>query len=304
MTTPAETTTTPASELKPKTKLTGKVVKTTLAGVLVDLGLEVPGIIHISQLSETPIKRVEDVVQVGQSVDVWVRKVKADRVELTMIEPIGLDWRELKPEMIVKGKVVRLETYGAFVEIGAERPGLVHISEMAHGYVKTPGDAVKEGDEIEVMILDVDRKKKQIRLSRKAVLPKPEEKEETEHQSAPRSDRAVLGECPDSATKRPRLRLRQIPGRPPAKDAALEQRTGEIRPRAHAAPPEPKLCRIASYSSRGPNGRPAQAQRSPACDRSSLLQNQAAQSGAIHRPASMMQKRSRPSKAAPAPNGK
>ena len=190
MTTPAENLTTPASELKPKTKLTGKVVKTTLAGVLVDLSMEIPGIIHISQLSETAVKRVEDVVQVGQSIDVWVRKVKADRVELTMIEPVGMDWRELKPELILKGKVVRLETYGAFVEIGAERPGLVHISEMAHGYVKTPGDVVKEGDEIDVMVLDVDRKKKQIRLSMKAVLPKPEEKVEPEIPvAAPRTDR-------------------------------------------------------------------------------------------------------------------
>ena len=190
MTTPAETITTPASDLKSKTKLTGKVVKTTLAGVLVDLGMEIPGIIHISQLSETAVKRVEDVVQVGQAVDVWVRKVKTDRVELTMIEPVGMDWRELKPELVLKGKVVRLETYGAFVEIGAERPGLVHISEMAHGYVKTPGDVVKEGDEIDVMVLDVDRKKKQIRLSMKAVLPKPEEKEEPEIPVAPKQDRA------------------------------------------------------------------------------------------------------------------
>jgi ribosomal protein S1 len=189
MTTPAETITTPASELKPKTRLTGKVVKTTLAGVLVDLSMEIPGIIHISQLSATAVKRVEDVVQVGQTVDVWVRKVKADRVELTMIEPIGMDWRELKPELVLKGKVVRLETYGAFVEIGAERPGLVHISEMAHGYVKAPGDVVKEGDEIDVMVLDVDRKKKQIRLSMKAVLPKPEEKVEAEPASTPQPER-------------------------------------------------------------------------------------------------------------------
>lgn len=189
MTLPTETITTPASELKAKAKLTGKVVKTTLAGVLVDLGMEVPGIIHISQLSDSAVKRVEDVVQVGQEVDVWVRKVKADRIELTMIQPVGMDWRELKPETILKGKVVRLETYGAFVEIGAERPGLVHISEMAHGYVKVPADVVKEGDEIDVMVLDVDRKKKQIRLSMKAVMPKPEEKEEVVQPSAPKTDR-------------------------------------------------------------------------------------------------------------------
>lgn len=168
----------PATELKPKTRLTGKVVKTTLAGAVVDIGQNIPGILHISQIQADPVKKVDEILQVGQSIDVWVRRTKADRIELTMIEPLGLDWKEIKPEMVVKGKVVRLETYGAFVEIGAERPGLVHISEMAHGYVKTPQEVVKEGDEIDVMVLDVDRKKKQIRLSIKATLPKPEEKEE------------------------------------------------------------------------------------------------------------------------------
>jgi small subunit ribosomal protein S1 len=162
-------------ELKPKAQLTGKVVKTTLAGAIVDVGQSVPGIVHISQLQAEPVKRVEDVVQVGQEINVWVRKAKSDRIELTMIEPLGLEWRELKPETVVKGKVIRLETYGAFVEIGAERPGLVHISEMAHGYVKTPQEVVKEGDEVDVMVLEVDRKKKQIRLSMKATQPQPEE---------------------------------------------------------------------------------------------------------------------------------
>ena len=75
----------------------------------------------------------------------------------------------------VKGKIVRLEKFGAFVEIGAERPGLVHISEMAHGYVKVPGDVVKEGDEVEAQVLEVNRRKKQIKLSMKALLPEPEE---------------------------------------------------------------------------------------------------------------------------------
>lgn len=240
MTTPAETVTPPASELKAKTKLTGKVVKTTLAGVLVDLGMEIPGIIHISQLSETAVKRVEDVVQVGQTVDVWVRKVKADRIELTMIEPVGMDWRELKPELVVKGKVVRLETYGAFVEIGAERPGLVHISEMAHGYVKTPGDVVKEGDEIEVMVLDVDRKKKQIRLSMKAVLPKPEEKVVMEEeQSAPRTDRKRGGKKGKPRSEKFEMPTDNTPSEPEptvfelAWQAALDRAKAEKAAKAH-----------------------------------------------------------------------
>jgi predicted RNA-binding protein with RPS1 domain len=195
MTTPAAETLSPASELKPKTRLTGKVVKTTLAGALLDIGMDIPGIVHISQMSETPVKRVEDVLQIGQEVPVWVRKAKADRVELTMIEPLGVDWRELKPEMTFKGKVIRLETYGAFVEIGAERPGLVHISEMAHGYVKTPGDVVKEGDEVDVKVLEIDRKKKQIRLSMKATQPEPEEKPERPERTE-RPERAERRERP------------------------------------------------------------------------------------------------------------
>lgn len=77
--------------------------------------------------------------------------------------------------MIVKGKVVRLEAYGAFIDFGAERPGMVHVSEMTHGYVKTPGDVVKVDDAVEAMIIDVDRKKKQIRLSMKALIQQPEE---------------------------------------------------------------------------------------------------------------------------------
>ena len=161
--------------LEPKTKLSGKVLKTTLAGALVDVGQSLPGVIHISQLSKDAINKVDDVVKEGQMVDVWVRRVKKDRIELTMIQPLALEWKEIEPNMVVKGKVVRLESYGAFVDIGAERPGMVHVSELAHGYVKTPNEIVKEGDEIEAKVLDVDRKKKQIKLSMKALEPEVEE---------------------------------------------------------------------------------------------------------------------------------
>ncbi len=173
----------PVMALEPKTKLSGKILKTTLAGALVDVGQNIPGVIHISQLSNDAVNKVEDVVKEGQTVDVWVRRVKKDRIELTMIQPLALEWKEIEPDMVVKGKVVRLEAYGAFVDIGAERPGMVHVSELTHGYVKTPSEVVKEGDEVEAKVLDVNRKKKQIRLSIKALEPevvefKPAKKEE------------------------------------------------------------------------------------------------------------------------------
>jgi len=170
-----KSTTAPETAIQSKTKLTGKVIKTTLAGAIVDVGQNLPGVVHISQLKAESVNRVEDVLQIGQEVDVWVRRVKEDRIELTMIEPMGLEWREIKNDMIVKGKVTRLESYGAFVEIGAERPGLVHVSEITHGFVKSPSEILHEGDEVEAMVLEVNRRKKQIRLSIKATQPKPEE---------------------------------------------------------------------------------------------------------------------------------
>jgi len=164
-------------EIKNKMYFRGKVLKTTLAGALVDIGMDIPGMVHISQLQKAQVKRVEDVIHEGDDVDVWVRRVspKKGRIELTMIKPLGLEWGEIKKDMVVTGKVIRLEKFGIFVDIGAERPGLVHISEMTHDFIRTPSDVVKEGDAVEVKVLDVIKPKKQIKLSMKALQDKPED---------------------------------------------------------------------------------------------------------------------------------
>jgi len=205
------------SALEPKTKLTGKVLKTTLAGVLVDIGQELPGVIHISQLQKEQVNKAEDVVQVGQTVEVWVRRVKKDRIELTMIEPLDMEWNEIKPETVVKGKIVRLETYGAFVDFGAERPGLVHVSEMSRGYIKNPNELVKEGDEVEAVILEVNRKKKQIRLSMKSLEPeleelvKPAKKKESKKGRGKRGGRKeVMDFDVDEGPKEPEMTSMQV----------------------------------------------------------------------------------------------
>jgi len=197
------------NEIQSKQHYTGKVAKTSLAGALIDIGLEHPGLIHISQLQsanpDEPIKSVEDVLKVGQEVDVWVRRVKDGRIELTMIKPLDVEWRDLKKDMVVKGIVVRLEKFGAFVEIGAERPGLIHISEMAHGYVRQPSDVVKEGDEVEAQVLDFNRKKKQIKLSLKALQPEPVKEEPAPRvfaEPAPRRERSDKDKDKDRTARR------------------------------------------------------------------------------------------------------
>jgi len=177
-------------EIKTKERYTGTVLKTTLQGALVDIGSEKPAFIHISQAvkdndPKIQINSIEEVLEKGQQLELYVKRVRKDRIELTMKEPLGMEWREIKPGMTVKGTVVRLETFGAFVEIGAERPGLIHISELSHSYVRTPGEVVREGDEVEAKVLEINRRKKQIKLSIKAMQELPENLQMQQGDSAP-----------------------------------------------------------------------------------------------------------------------
>lgn len=155
------------ADLKPKMRLQGVVKETQLYGALVDIGLEYDGMVHISQLAPTRTNRVSDVVQPGDSVTVWVTKVDPEkgRIGLTMVKPPDKEWGELAKGQILTGTVTRLENYGAFVDIGAERAGLLHVREMATGYVGHPSEIAKVGDEIEVRILEIDRRKKRIDLT-------------------------------------------------------------------------------------------------------------------------------------------
>ena len=163
-----------SSQLKRKMHIKGSVVKTNKAGAIVDIGVEKPALLHVSQIiikEGQPSLRVEDYLKIGQEIDLYVRNIQDDRIEVTMKEPLLLEWREIKTNLVVKGKVTKLEKFGAFVDIGAERPGLIHVSELTQGYVRDASEIVSVGEEIEAMVIEFNRRKKQIKLSMKALQP-------------------------------------------------------------------------------------------------------------------------------------
>ena len=174
--TPPTSAPTSLGDLEPKMKLEGVVKRLELYGAFIDVGIGVDGLIHISKLGTEHVNRVADVLNEGDKVTVWVEKVDPSRNQLmlTMIQPLGVDWKDLKDGQIYTGTVTRTENFGAFVNIGAEREGLVHISELSHDYIKSPTDVVNVGDEVQVQVLGFNRRKRRIDLSVKALLDKPE----------------------------------------------------------------------------------------------------------------------------------
>jgi predicted RNA-binding protein with RPS1 domain len=94
-----------------------------------------------------------------------------------MTPPLAVEWRDLKKGQVYSGTITRLEKFGAFVDIGAEKEGLVHISELSHDYVRQPSEAVSVGDEVQVQVLGFNRRKRRIDLSRKAMLESPADAE-------------------------------------------------------------------------------------------------------------------------------
>ncbi|TVR23411.1 MAG: S1 RNA-binding domain-containing protein [Anaerolineaceae bacterium] len=154
-------------DLKPGMAVSGTVKRLELYGAFVDIGIGQDGLLHISQLGKTKVRNLEDVLKVGETIQAFVLKVdaKAGRIALTTIKPPDLPWEAISQGQTYQGKVIRMEKFGVFVDIGAERPGMVHVSELADGFVKDPSDIVSEGQEVTVRVLKVNRGQRKIDLS-------------------------------------------------------------------------------------------------------------------------------------------
>jgi small subunit ribosomal protein S1 len=176
-------------DLEPGMELQGTVKSITDFGAFVDLGIAQDGLVHISELERRRVKKVTDVVQVGDDVQVWIKKVdkKRGRISLTMVRPVTRRFKDLKPDAVVEGVVTRIEPYGVFIDIGTGRDGLVHVSELTEGYISSPGELVSAGDKVKVRVLKVDRKARKVDLSMKEFTeaPAPPAPEPTEDYDEP-----------------------------------------------------------------------------------------------------------------------
>ena len=149
-------------------EVNGKVRHIGLYGALVDIGTGQDALLHISQLSEGEERSFAEAVQAGDQITAYVMKTRRDgHIALTMEKPPQVPWQSIKQGKVFMGEVVRVENFGVFVDFGAERPGMVHVSEMADGYVRSPGDVAQVGQEVEVRVIKKSGRPRQIDLSMK-----------------------------------------------------------------------------------------------------------------------------------------
>src|SRR5262249_2416164 len=134
----------------------------------VDIGVGKDGLVHVSELAEGRVERPEDAVQVGERYTFKLLEVDPEgtRISLSLRKAQRVQkLQTLEPGTIMEGTVSGLAPFGAFVDIGVGRDGLVHISELSENRVGKVEDAVKPGDKVRVRVLEVDPQSKRISLS-------------------------------------------------------------------------------------------------------------------------------------------
>jgi small subunit ribosomal protein S1 len=154
----------------------GKVVGFKPFGAFVDIG-GIEGMLHVSELGYARVDKPEDVLALGQEVDVAILKIepaskgeKSERISLSLKALATDPWRDAAATLVegsrVKGKITRLQPFGAFVEIAPGVEGLVHISELGAGRrINHPKEVVSPGQDVEAQVLTIDLERRRIGLS-------------------------------------------------------------------------------------------------------------------------------------------
>lgn len=167
--------------------LDGKVQRLASFGAFVDLG-GIDGLVHISQVAHEHVEDVSAVLSEGQEVKVKVLSVDYDneRIALSIKETLPGPWAGIEEKAskgsVLTGKVKRLVSFGAFVEVFPGIEGLVHISQISHKHINTPHEVLKEGQEVQVKVLDVNEAERRLSLNIKDLIENPDKEEEFDYE--------------------------------------------------------------------------------------------------------------------------
>ncbi|WP_106767995.1 30S ribosomal protein S1 [Paenibacillus faecalis] len=176
------------AELQEGQELEGTVQRLTQFGAFVDVG-GVDGLVHVSEIAWNHVEKPSDVLSEGDKVKVKVLKVDPEKgkISLSIKATQPGPWETAADKFhtgdIVTGEVKRLVSFGAFVELAPGVEGLVHISQISHKHIGTPHEVLKEGQEVQVKILDINVDEKRVSLSIKETEEAPEPSPRSEKQS-------------------------------------------------------------------------------------------------------------------------
>lgn len=165
-------------------RFTGVVKSITGYGAFVDIG-GVDGMVHISELSWTRIKNPAEVVNVGDTIEVYVKALDTEKKKISLgfkkaeDNPWTIFQNKFSVDDVVNVTIVSMTSYGAFARIIPGVDGLIHISQIANKHVAKPQDELKVGQQIDAKITAIDLEKKRVSLSVRALLPEEEPVEET-----------------------------------------------------------------------------------------------------------------------------
>ncbi len=203
-------------------QFTGKVKSLTTFGAFVDLG-GVDGMVHISELSWNRIKHPSEVVNVGDTVDVYVKSLDREngKISLGYKRPEDNPWVKLENEYpvgtVCDAKIVGMTQFGAFASVIPGIDGLIHISQIADHRIEKPQDVLKVGEEVKVKITDIDFDRHRVSLSIRALLEEQKAAEDAAAAAAPAEEVVYSTEQPaEQPAEEPQA---------PAEEAAPEAET-------------------------------------------------------------------------------
>jgi small subunit ribosomal protein S1 len=217
--------------LNPGDVVDGQISNIVDFGAFVDLdGMD--GLIHISELSWRHVNHPSEVLEIGQEVKVKVLDIDRERqrISLGLKQTQSDPWQQVVEAYgegdVVEGRVTKVVTFGAFVEILPGVEGLVHISELAQHHVENPREVVSQGDVVNVKVIEIDADRRRLSLSLKRV----EEGEAVQ----PRADGAPLAANLDLSED---VFGDQAAAEPPTDEAAIAEGSLETVPEVEEEPP-------------------------------------------------------------------